>query len=88
MYTTGIVRVDIVYGNDDYYSSPYHDNLPHTTTMPEYGDRHFLATGRYWRSTTNTGIFDWSNTVGYTATGESGQPLKSSHAQLSLLCQC
>ncbi len=46
--------------------------------MPEYGDRHFLSTGRYWRSTSNTGIFDWSNTVGYTSTGEHNQPLKGS----------
>ena len=58
--------------------SAHHNWLEHTTTMPEYGDRYWVAVGRYWRSTSNAGAFEFSNTVGYVSTGEHNQPLKGS----------
>ena len=58
--------------------SAHHYWLAHTTNMPEYGDRHWLSVGYFWRGTSNSGLFEFSNTAGFTSTGEINQPLKGS----------
>ena len=45
--------------------------------MPEYGDRHWLAIGTYWKEVT-AALFGSSNTVGYVSDGSRNQPLKGS----------
>ncbi len=52
--------------------------------MPEYGNRHWLAVGTYWKDATEA-LFGFSNTVGYTSDGSLHQPLKGSLTKLSLV---